>query len=193
MKKFFKNIFGKKQQRAEPAKEPSKDEKSIDDAFVTNFIEKGGKLLYCSEKNECLGFLKKIMRENGWETLFCTNPGLQDHLKSLGIDTDKHASAFYTPCENLIASDGSIMFSSNQLGETRLNMYPANFIVFARTSQFVRNKDEGLTAIKFRFQDRIPTNISAITDYRPDKKDPGFMDYGNLNSKNLYLILWEDL
>ncbi len=37
------------------------------------------------------------------------------------------------------------------------------------------------------------SNISAVKDYSPYKKDPNFLNYGNTNSKNLYLILFENL
>ena len=71
--------------------------------------------------------------------------------------------------------------------------YPANFIVFATTSQLIKSKDNALSSIKHRFSKAIPSNISAIKDYMPHKKDPNFLNYGNTNSKNLYLLLLEDL
>jgi hypothetical protein len=52
---------------------------------------------------------------------------------------------------------------------------------------------EGLTGIKTNFQGNIPTNISSITNYKIDVDDDSFLTYGNSNSKNLYLLLFEDL
>jgi len=68
-----------------------------------------------------------------------------------------------------------------------------NFIVYATTSQLVKNIGEGLTGIKTNFKDNIPTNISSIKNYSLQKKEDNFLIYGNNNSKNLYLLLFEDL
>jgi hypothetical protein len=57
----------------------------------------------------------------------------------------------------------------------------------------VKNTGEGLTGIKTNFKGNIPTNISAIKNYNINKNDDNFLNYGNTNSKNLYLLLFEDL
>ncbi len=190
----FDKIFGKK----EPIQESkSNSEKDIDTApdtlFVENFKTNGGKFLYCDQQEEVLGFLQNIFKENTWESALCENKNLRENLNILDIPFDEKATVFYTTCEHLIVEDGSILFSSNQLKEVKLTQYPSNFIVFATTSQLIQSKDKALTSIKYRFKKEIPSNISAIKDYMPHKKDPNFLNYGNTNSKNLYLLLFEDL
>ena len=54
----------------------------------------------------------------------------------------------FTTCESLIANDGSLLISSNQIAEKKLVELPENFIVFATTSQFVNTISEGLQGIK---------------------------------------------
>ena len=49
---------------------------SLDDLFVHNFIKKGGKFLYCSEKDEIFENLKNILLENKWKSILVTNPKL---------------------------------------------------------------------------------------------------------------------
>ncbi len=68
-----------------------------------------------------------------------------------------------------------------------------NFIVFAKTSQLVKDTGQGLTGIKTNCKESIPTNISAVKNYTLEKEDDNFLNYGNNNSKNLYLLLLEDL
>ena len=41
--------------------------------------------------------------------------------------------------------------------------------------------------------DTLPTNISAVKKYGLTIDDDNFLNYGNNNSKNLYLLLLEDL
>ncbi len=193
---IFDKIFGNKpkEQPEESGQDAvSKGKIPADTHFVQQFKERGGKFLYCLTPEEVIGFLKDIFIENAWESAYCLDKSLQSNLGVIGIPNDQEAPVFYTTCEHLIAEDGSILFSSNQLKETKLMLYPNNFIVFATTSQLIHDKDKALTSIKYRFKKEIPSNISAIKDYMPHKKDPNFLNYGNTNSKNLYLLLLEDL
>lgn len=192
---FFDKLFGKKKQESLPEKpEPAPvDTRTPDEIFVDNFKEKGGKFLYATQKEEVLDYLSKIIHENSWESLMCIDSELTGFLTVLNLPIDDKSPVFFTRCEHLISEDGSILFSSEQLRETKLNLYPANFIVFATTSQLIHNKDKALTSIKFRFKKNIPSNISAVKDYNPNQKDASYMYYGNRNTKNLYLILLEDL
>lgn len=190
---IFDKIFGKKKaQEQESIQRPDPD-LSPDELFVENFKEKGGKFLYCTSKDEVVGYLHNIFEENSWNQVLNTDASLEKYLNVISIPKDKDAPVFFTKCEHLIVEDGSILFSSNQLQETKLTQYPLNFIVFATTSQLIHNKDKALTSIKFHFKNKIPSNISAIKDYAPLKKDSNFLNYGNTNSKNLYLLLLENL
>ncbi len=191
---FFDKIFGKKQKNQEQeVRDESVNDIAPDTTFVEQFKNKGGKFLYCTTKEEILEFLHNIFDENNWESSLCFEEDLNKNLDVVGIPRKENSCVFYTTCEHLIADDGSILFSSNQLKEAKITQYPENFIVFATTSQLVLNKDKALTSIKRSFKNSIPSNISAIKDYSPYKKDPNFLNYGNTNSKNLYLILFENL
>ena len=169
---------------------------SLDDLFVHNFIKKGGKFLYCLEKDEIFENVKNILLENNWKSLLVTNPKLITFLneKEIYIDQNhKKSIPFFTTCEHLIADRGNILFSSNQLKSTKLSDFSENFIVFARTSQLVKNTGEALTGIKTNFKNALPTNISAVKDFEMNKEDDTLLNFGNSCTKNLYLLLLEDL
>lgn len=169
-------------------------ELSLDDLFVHNFIEKGGKFLYCTSLEEADNHLKEILNDNQWKTIAVKNLTFKHHCKKLGIPTTDNCIdfPFLTGCEHLIADKGNIMLSSHQLSDTRLNDLNINFIVFAKTSQLVKNMNEGLTGIKNNFFGKIPSNICTINGYNILEEET-FLNYGNSNLKNLYLILLEDL
>lgn len=169
---------------------------SLDDLFVHNFIKKGGKFLYCLEKDEIFENVKNILLENKWNSILVTNPKLITFLneKEIYIDQNhKKSIPFFTTCEHLIADHGNILFSSNQLKSTKLSEFSENFIVFATTSQLVQNTGEGLTGIKTNCKNALPTNISAVKDFEIDKEDDTSLNFGNSSTKNLYLLLLEDL
>ncbi|MCT4697985.1 LUD domain-containing protein [Tenacibaculum haliotis] len=169
---------------------------SLDDSFVHNFINKGGKFLYCTTIDEVSNNLKHILQENNWKKITCSDFDLLKITKKVDLNIQQHSSEaipFFTSCEHLIANNGNILFSSNQLGGNKLSSHSEHFIVYATTSQLVKNMGEGLTGIKTHFSGNIPTNISAITNYKLEVEDDSFLSYGNSNTKNLYLLLFEDL
>jgi len=194
---FFKKIFSSSKKITEKAEvEKSKINLALDDSFVHFFTENNGKFLYCSHQEEVNQNLINILQENAWEKALCFDEDLQKLLFIAGVDSTKKQTSltpFFTTCEHLIAKDGSILFSSNQLKDIKLSELPLHFIVFAKTSQIVNNNDDALTSIKNLYKNKLPSNISPIKNYDPNKKSEDFMDYGNNNSKNLYLLLLEDL
>ena len=193
---FFKKVF--KLSKETPEEKSAKQQEvnlSLDDSFVHYFLEKGGKFLYCTKKEEVEFHLKNIIKENNWKELVCLDKKLNKFTKNLEVTlkSDLNYSApFFTTCEHLISDNGDILFSSNQLRSKKLAALSEHFIVYASTSQLVKNTGEGLTGIKTNFKNNIPTNISAVKNYSLQKKDDNFLNYGNNNSKNLYLLLFED-
>lgn len=193
--KFFKKLFNI------PIKEDKEIQKqevnlSLDDLFVHNFIEKGGKFLYCLQKQEIKENLKNILSENNWNEILVLDDKLDIYLNKKKVTTSNKFSkdkTVFTTCEHLIADKGDILFSSNQLKSIKLTELSENFIVFANTSQIVKNTGEGLTGIKTNFKEKLPTNISSVKNYIINKNDDNFLNYGNNNSKKLYLLLFEDL
>ena len=194
---FFNKLFSTtKKTTKEVTIEKPKINLPIDELFVHFFKEKKGKFLYCTHQEEVNQNIVHIFEENQWENALCFDKDLQKMLLIAGVNsTDKQTSLtpFFTTCEHLIAKDGSILFSSNQLKETKLSDLPVHFIVFARTSQIVLNNDDALMNIKNMYKGNLPSNISPIKNYDPNNKTDDFLAYGNNNSKSLYLLLLEDL
>lgn len=167
---------------------------SLDDLFVHNFLSKGGKFLYCTNKKEVISNLKSILVENSWEQIQLLDPTLLKYInKEIETSETNQKLPFFTSCEHLIADKGDILLSSNQLKSKKITEFSENFIIYASTSQIVNDTGQGLTGIKTSSKQNLPTNISAIKNYRLKKNDDNFLNYGNSNSKNLYLLLFEDL
>ena len=172
------------------------DDSSIDEKFVKQFIHKGGKFLYCSDVEEAHLNMIQILKENHWNNVVCFDVDLKEFLTKINsAKTDKPLSnlPFFVNCESLTASDGSIMFSSKQLHDKKLKDLPVNFIVFAKTSQITKDTRDGISGVRSRAEKNSPTIISSVKDYIHNKPETDFMNYGNTNSKTLYLLLLEDL
>lgn len=193
---FFKKLFNSPKKQEVKPDDSVKDNLPLDQIFVKNFIEGKGKFLYCTSLEEVSSNISNIAKENSWEVINCNDNDLLKIIKAIGVKTsDKLCNKYpiFISCEHLIAENGSILFSSNQLKDRKLHELSQNFIVYATTSQIVKTKGESLTGIKSRYKGNIPSNISAIKSFNPNGKGEDFMSYGNTNSKNLYLLLFEDL
>ncbi|MCG1035599.1 hypothetical protein [Polaribacter sargassicola] len=194
---FFKKLFNLPSEKEENETPKEDLNLSLDDLFVHNFVEKGGKFLYCLKKGEVVENLENILRENNWKQLTLSDNDMLGFVdqKTVAITPNiKSNLPIFIKCEHLIADKGDILFSSNQLKSTKLSEMPQNFIVFATTSQLVADMGQGLTGIKIHHKGNLPTNISAVKNYDiNNNNDDNFLNYGNSNSKNLYLLLLEDL
>jgi L-lactate utilization protein LutC len=192
---FLKKLFKSSEKRKSDDIKKQDVSLSLDDTFVHNFIDLGGKFLYCIKKEDVVDSISNIIEENNWNKISCNNTELKKYIKSIDIEVSDKLSTdipFFTNCEQLISENGSLLFSSNQLKDIKISTLTNHFIVFAKTSQIVKNMGDSLTGIKLKYKDNLPTNISSIKNYKLNKEDDNFMSYGNNNSKKLYLLLLED-
>jgi L-lactate utilization protein LutB len=200
---LFRKIFSAKSK--EEKKIPEEEERDkylpkkelpVDELFTVNFNQNGGKFLYSESLEEAQEFLQKILEENNWKDkkALILNSKLKQKFKNFEWQTTKNINDGYflfTTCEYLIANDGSLLISSNQIAEKKLKELPKNFIVFASTSQIVQTIGQGLQGIKVKNKKKIPSNITTIKHFKIDD-EANFMNYGS-STKNLYLLLLEDL
>lgn len=199
---LFRKIFGNSGNTSKSNKD---DEKSpyapevklpIDEMFTHHFKKNGGKFLYCENLNEVSENFINILEENDWfeSKVACNEPQLFHLLEENKLvykNQPKEVAFYFSTCENLIADEGSVLFSSNQFKSCRPSDLPTNMVVFATTSQLVANKSEGLRHIKNKYDKEYPTNITTIK-YFEKVKEEDFLHYGS-SHKNLYLLLLEDL
>ena len=199
---FFRKFFGTSgdeddNDKKQDVKSPYSPDTNlpIDEQFTFNFKENGGKFIYCENLDEIAENFENILAENDW---FESNAQCYDNRLLYLLDDNKLTYNNTTPpvfflssCENLIADEGSILFSSNQFKHFKPNELPTNMIIFATTSQIVNSKSDGLRRIKNTHEKNYPSNITTIK-YFEEVKEQDFLHYGSCH-KNLYLLLLEDL
>jgi hypothetical protein len=170
----------------------------VDEKFTIHFKKNGGKFLYCDSSEEISQALGNIVVENSWQDhpFLILDDRLAKKFSKEDVnftDKAKQSEVFFTTCEHLIAQNGSILVCSNQLLEYKLSDLPDNVIVYATTSQLVESIGEGLKVIKKKYGRNIPTNITTLKHFQANEEnDHDFLTYGS-SSKNLYLLLLEDL
>lgn len=166
-----------------------------DEKFTFNFKKNGGKFLYCENLGEVKEQFENILEENDWfeSEAMCFEPKLYHLLDENKLEYKNVSSPKFllASCENLIADEGSILFSSNQIKQHKPNDLPVNIVIIATTSQILESKSDGLRVIKKKYDKDYPTNITTIK-YFEKAKEEDFLQYGS-SAKNLYLLLLEDL
>ena len=191
--KFFKKSSSEKETKSPESKFLPKKKAVIEERFILKFIENGGKFLYCENLGEVQENFDLILAENEWinQDLLMIKSDLKKefNLNNNFSSSLEETKCFVTDCENLIASDGSILISSNQINEKKLNEFPDNLIILSDTMKLKNTISEGLSEIKSKSK-KIPTNITTIKNFNVIKGDKDFLSYGT-SSKNLYLILLE--
>ena len=191
--KFFKKPSSEEETKRPESKFLPKKKAVIEERFILKFIENGGKFLYCENLNEVQENFDLILAENEWidQDLLMIKSELKKefNLNNNFSSSLEETKCFVTDCENLIASDGSILISSNQINEKKLNEFPDNLIILSDTMKLKNTISEGLSEIKSKSKN-IPTNITTIKNFNVIKGDKDFLSYGT-SSKNLYLILLE--
>ncbi|MEN9910351.1 MAG: hypothetical protein RLZZ540_3510 [Bacteroidota bacterium] len=198
---LFRKIFGSSISASDEEKESKNNNFfpdnniSVDERFIYNFKKNGGKFLYCENAKEVKDQFENILEENDWfeSEVLCYDTNLFGLLDENKLTYNKPANPKFllSSCENLIAEEGSILFSSKQIKQHKPNELPTNIVILATTSQILAMKSDGLSAIKKKYERDYPTNITAIK-YFEKAKEEDFTQYGS-SAKNLYLLLLEDL
>jgi hypothetical protein len=198
---IFKNIFKTSPESGSSVNEGdinllnSEINLPIDELFIHHFKSNGGKFIYCENLNELAEQFLNILEENDWfeKEVACFDPKIMhllDENRLIYKDVKKPTFSFIT-CESLIADEGSILLTSNQIKQFKPHELTNDIIVFATASQILQNKNDGLSAIKNKYNKQIPNNITTIKFFKKSTEND-YLSYGSVQ-KNLYLLLLEDL
>ena len=182
-KKFFKNIreelFSKKKLPSSNLFEISKDD-PIDVIFAKNLNNSGGKFFYCKDIQNLKKILEKLINHLEINKLYCSDNKLQNtfNLESLTVklDNKNNYQGIITNCEFIIADQGKVMLSSEQIQNKKISNLPKELIIISYTSQIVLRINDAMRSLTKKHKDKIPSNISTI---------------GN-GEKNINVIIIED-
>lgn len=196
-KKFIQIIAGKPDAPEIPEAPglyaPQKDE-PCDEKFARVFTGAGGFFLYCADEIEAHDNFKKILLEVNANGVLTHENTLRQFLEraqaaNLLQVTAAEQDVFMCTCEYVVAHDGSIVVTYQQLQGKKLDDLPKVFIVVAKTSQLVSKLSDAMTGIKEAHKGAIPTQITSVKP--PQSKNAEFGGSAK-EAKNLFLLLVED-
>ena len=192
---FFKNLFGKIFGGEEKNKSPqglldygdTLKHADVDYKFAQLFTLSGGVFIYCVNEAEALPILHKIIDSENITSVFCCDEDLQKFLDVTKTPYTellcKQNDAAFITCEYLIAFDGKIMLSYNNILHFDNQMLPEKIIIMANVSQIVEDLSEAMSKIKRK------DNIKNLTSISGGKSN---LDNPHKKYPKLFLLLLED-
>lgn len=174
------------------------EEEPLDVTFAREFTAVSGKFVYCDGEIALVENLISLVETLGIKKVYGWEPSIQQMLGHYGFPIYKgeadflDADAGITSCEALIARNGSVLISNNNLSGRRLSIYPSVHIIFAKASQIVMDIKHGLSLIKERYGDQIPSLISTVTGPSRTADIEKKLVLGAHGPKSLYVFLIED-
>lgn len=137
--------------------------------FASNLNENGGSFVYCENEKEFVENIKYLSNQRKWESVFSIDEKIIGLLESNNIKVENSDEKFnsqiagITQCDFLIARFGSIMVSSGLSSGRRMFVFPEVHIIFAFTSQVVVELKDALKALKKKYSEKLPSQITVIS------------------------------
>ena len=92
-------------------------------------------------------------------------------------------------CEYLISNTGKILLSEYQIKHFKLSELPQIIIVKAATNQLVRDVSQGMTSLKNKYLNAIPTNITTLKIKAETVEEEIKLEALSTSPKSIYLLL----
>ncbi len=159
----------------------------LDYKFAQLFTHSGGFFNYCADESEALQTLNQIIKIEQINDVFCWDQDLRNFLDVIKCNyspelSENNDAAFIT-CEYLIAFDGRIMLSHNNILHYHSSRLPSKIIIMANVSQIASNLNEAMMKVKRAGNLKNLTSISGSQSK---------LDTPNKDNTKLFLLLLED-
>tara|TARA_B100001059_G_scaffold149770_1_gene149586 strand:- start:357 stop:950 length:594 start_codon:yes stop_codon:yes gene_type:complete len=192
---IWDKFFGKSKAK-KPQNSPflPKEDDPLEVGFAKNFTRKGGKFLFNESYSNVLDNFKDICIENDWEPgqILCLSANLSGQFGTSLISQNsiisKEYKAAIIECEYLISNTGKILLSEFQIKHFKINNLPQTIIVIANLNQLVRDVSQGMTFLKKKYPEKIPTNITTLK-IKSNSHGEKEAHESETTSKSIYLLL----
>ncbi len=169
---FIKKIFGKKKKGLETASKSTssvdKSQLDVDELFVVNFKENGGKFFYPADIDELKTQLELLLKIEGEDKYAVVERSYLHFLKKLKIsvtDDLSNSKILLLGCEYLLASEGAVLFTSQHLKNTAKQQSKYKRVILATSDQIVMDKQQAMQEINKKY-DEYPSNIQSFSNFK---------------------------
>jgi L-lactate dehydrogenase complex protein LldG len=131
--------------------------------FAEQFTALQGKFIFCVDEQELMEHFQKLCYQNQWTKIYCEEERWKRLIQPNSLYNDiVSCEASVTSCESLVARTGSIVLSSVHQGRIP-SVYAPVHVCIAFTSQLVYDIKDGLTALKNKYRQYLPSLITLAT------------------------------
>lgn len=182
--------------RNQPENEPGHDlvklgdqlkNADLDYKFAQLFTHSGGFFNYCTDEAEALQILNQIIKIEQIQSIYCCDDDLRNFLDVVNVPYTTQLELFndaaFITCEYLMAFDGRIMLSHNNIQHYHSSRLPDKIIIMANVSQIVPNLSDAMMKVKRRGTLKNLTSISG---------NQSKLDSPKPDNTKLFLLLLED-
>jgi len=155
--------------------------------FTRLFEYLGGYYSCCLDEKQVKVVLRKILKQENLSCAFCCEKKIQKVLNTLKFkyteDLNENNDVALISCESLIAFDGRIMLSYNNIRHFSASLLPEKIIIVANVSQVEENLNNAMMKVKRR---GIPKNLTSISGNISE------LDFPDRKNHKLFLLLIHD-
>lgn len=172
---------------------PGKDDDAI--VFAHEFTRLSGKFAFCENEADLQQQLAILIKEQGWEKIYCTENKYQPLLESLQVshfDSLADSDVSITGCEYLVARTGSMVMSSAQFSGRTTSVYAPVHICIAYNSQLVFDVKDALVFLKEKYKEQFPSFVTFATGPSRTADIEKTLVTGVHGPKEVYCFLVED-
>lgn len=166
--------------------------------FAEQLTAVSGNFIFCENGIEFIENILDLAERFNWRKIYCWEPELQSLLSTYEFpfyQTDKdfeQAEAGITLCEALIARNGSVLLSNQNAAGRRLSIFPHHHIVVARTGQLVPDLKDGLSLLKSKYGNQLPSMVTTVTGPSRTADIEKTLVLGAHGPKELFVFLIDD-
>lgn len=191
-KKIINKMFNQEQEDVEPDVIKLGDQlgsADLDYKFAQLFTLSGGVFNYCGNEAEALKALNQIVKVEGISSIFCYDEDLKQFLNVIKVpyteQLEPYNDAAFITCEYLIAYNGKVMLSYNNILHYNSSRLPSKIIIMATVSQIVTNLQEAMMLLKRSRSAERQKNITSISGSESKLETP------DKSITKLFLLLLE--
>jgi L-lactate dehydrogenase complex protein LldG len=161
--------------------------------FAEQFTQIQGKFSFCSDHNELLQQLQDLFKQQEWTKVFAVDEQWKKIIpETIFTDDIITCDAAITGCEALIARTGSLLLSSKTGGRTT-SVYAPVHICIAYTSQLFYDIEDGLSVLRKKYQNQLPSMITLATGPSRTADIEKTLVVGVHGPKEVYCFLIDDM
>lgn len=160
--------------------------------FAEQFTGLQGKFIFCTDEKELIEGFNKLCYQNQWTKIYCE----EEKWKQIIPPNSSHndivtCEASITSCEFLVARTGSIVLGSAQQGRIP-SVYAPVHVCVASTTQLVYDIKDGLTGLKEKYQQNLPSLITFATGPSRTADIEKTLVVGVHGPKEVYCFVFDD-